>query len=356
MGSKKTTETKSNRDPWKPAQGFLKDTMGEAKRLFNSNVGKDYFKGSGVVGFNGDSREAHNRLRNRAMNGSAISNAGQEQYSKTLGGGMFNRNPANDMYRSIEGGSPAVRDNLSGMASGEEIGNNPYLDKKFDHISSKISDSVGGMFSKAGRYGSGAHQGALTENLGNVANNLYGNAYNADRSRQMQANQMLDTADRNDTREKFMTADRISNDYNSERGYQNNAMMNAPVYANNDYNDISRLAGLGGVGEGKDRQHLQDKMNRWNFNRTNPYNRLQQYQNSAMMFGNMGGQNNSKTTQQTSGLGSMMGNIMGGIGALGKTGIFGGAPQAMGGGGGSPLMGDQINNLSKPMNFGSPWG
>ena len=356
MGSKKTTETKSRRDPWKPAQGFIKDTMGEAKKLFNSNVGKGYFKGSGVVDFNKDSQEAHKRLRNRAMNGSAITRAGKDQYSKTLGGGMFNRNPANNMYRSIGGGSSAIKDNLSGVASGKEIGNNPYLDKKFDHMSSKISDSVAGMFSKAGRYGSGAHQGALTENLGNVANNLYGNAYNADRNRQMQANQMLDTADRNDTREKFMKADRISKDYNSERGYQNNAMMNAPAYANNDYKDISRLAGLGRTGEGKAAQHLQDKMNRWNFKRTNPYNRLQQYQKSAMMFGNMGGQNNSKTTQRTSGLGNTMGNIMGGIGALGKSGVFGGAPMAMGGGGGS-LLGGQINNLTKPMNFGSRyWG
>jgi hypothetical protein len=64
---------------------------------------------------------------------------------------------------------------------------NPYLDAMFDAASGKVSSAVNGNFALGGRYGSGAHTGTLADSLGNLAANMYGNAYENDAARRMQA-------------------------------------------------------------------------------------------------------------------------------------------------------------------------
>ena len=64
---------------------------------------------------------------------------------------------------------------------------NPYLDSMYDQAAGKVSNSVNTNFSQAGRYGSGAHTTALTEGLGDMATNMYGNAYGQDQANRMQA-------------------------------------------------------------------------------------------------------------------------------------------------------------------------
>lgn len=84
-------------------------------------------------------------------------------------------------------GSPTVANaesNLNQMMMG---GPNPYLDAMYDQAAGKVANSVNSNFALGGRYGSGAHTGALTEGLGNMATNLYGNAYESDQARRMQA-------------------------------------------------------------------------------------------------------------------------------------------------------------------------
>lgn len=81
---------------------------------------------------------------------------------------------------------------LQGMASGDQ--DNPYADRMFDRQAKSIRDNVNSMFARAGRYGSAAQQDLMAENIGDAAANFYGNIYNQDRNRQLQAAGQIDSA------------------------------------------------------------------------------------------------------------------------------------------------------------------
>lgn len=64
---------------------------------------------------------------------------------------------------------------------------NPWLDKTYRHASDLVGAGVDSRFSSAGRYGSGAHQGVLQEGMNNLATNIFGGNYQAERGRQAAA-------------------------------------------------------------------------------------------------------------------------------------------------------------------------
>jgi hypothetical protein len=96
--------------------------------------------------------------------------------------------------------SPAMSQ-LGRTAAGEYMGGNPYLDAMYQRAAGQATRAyegatgdVGSMFSKAGRYGSAAHQKAMSEaqrNLGEslagLSTDLYGGAYESERGRQLGA-------------------------------------------------------------------------------------------------------------------------------------------------------------------------
>lgn len=81
------------------------------------------------------------------------------------------------------GTTPAER-YLGGMASG---GQNPYLAQAIQDAGDDIRNQTSALFSKAGRYGSAAHAGTVADSIGEMANRMRMQAYDADRNRQLQA-------------------------------------------------------------------------------------------------------------------------------------------------------------------------
>lgn len=61
---------------------------------------------------------------------------------------------------------------------------NPGLSGLLDRTRSDVSNDVNSQFSMAGRYGSGAHTGVLTDRLADAENNVLYQNYNAERARQ----------------------------------------------------------------------------------------------------------------------------------------------------------------------------
>lgn len=76
---------------------------------------------------------------------------------------------------------------LSDVIGGDYLNSNPYLDAMYNKAAGKVGANVAGYFSGKGRYGSGAHQGVLQEGLNNLATDIYGGNYNAERARQQSA-------------------------------------------------------------------------------------------------------------------------------------------------------------------------
>lgn len=75
------------------------------------------------------------------------------------------------------------------MVNGDYLNpsSNPYLDATYNHAAGILGSGIDSRFSKAGRYGSGAHQGVLQEGLGNLANDIFGGNYQSERARQVAA-------------------------------------------------------------------------------------------------------------------------------------------------------------------------
>lgn len=64
------------------------------------------------------------------------------------------------------------------VLSGKYLSGNPYLDAIINQNNASISDEVNSQFTSAGRYGSGAQTGVLTQKLADAANALRYNDYN----------------------------------------------------------------------------------------------------------------------------------------------------------------------------------
>lgn len=149
--------------------------------------------------------------------------------------------------------------------SGGFLGSNPYLDQTFNRAAMATQGQLASQFGTAGR-DVNESMGNRAQQLNDLATNIYGGAYDAERNRQQQVLGM------------------------------------SPGLAQGQYADLDRLLGVGQAQEGYQQQQLDA-----------PGNALDQY--LARVSGNMG------TTIKTSGGGNTAGGVLGG--ALAGGSMFG---------------------------------
>lgn len=90
-------------------------------------------------------------------------------------------------------GSPTMdyaEGNLNQLMGG---GPNPYLDAMYGRAANQVSNAVNSNAALVGRSGSGAHTDVLSRNLGDLATQMYGGAYESDQARRLQAIGMAPT-------------------------------------------------------------------------------------------------------------------------------------------------------------------
>lgn len=98
------------------------------------------------------------------------------------------------IYNQALNGKSAADKYLTGMASGDMLDGNPYLDQLLDNQAAGISDALAAQFGASGRYGSGAHQDLLAKNIADMRLQGMFDNYNAERGHQMSAIQQLQAA------------------------------------------------------------------------------------------------------------------------------------------------------------------
>ena len=113
-----------------------------------------------------------------------------------------------DYALNAQGLNPDAVNALTNEAQGGMLGSNPFLDQMYqsaaDQMTENYTDTVvptlNATFGDAGRTGSGIHQlltlksqGELSDSLGDLGADIYGNAYEADRARQLDAAGQLGT-------------------------------------------------------------------------------------------------------------------------------------------------------------------
>jgi hypothetical protein len=269
----------TNSSPWGPQQEYLQDIFGQAQDLYNAD-GPSYYPDSTVVEFSPESQQALQMTQDRALSGSPL----REE---------------------------AVNQNLAAVRGDYLSAGNPFLQGAYnqaanvvtDQFNNQVAPGIDSQFAGSGRMGSG----------------LYANA----------RNRAEDTLGRNLTE----MGERMSyNNYANERSNQMMAMQTAPGMAMTDYQDASQLANVGAAREGQAQAQLQDRVNRYNYDQNQPWNKLAQY--SGLVSGGYGSQGSQSTPVYSNtaanflggaATGASIGNMVGspGLGAL-AGGLLGG--------------------------------
>lgn len=204
-------------------------------------------------------------------------------------------------------GSPLVQsaqDLTQKTINGDFLNNNPYLDQIMERYGAKANSQALSTFNKAGRLGSGANVAA--------------------------AGQAITDA----------TMPFLMQNYQNERGLQQNAVNAATGLADYDYKDLAALSGVGDAQQQQDQRGIDEDVARYQYEAQAPSNWLDQY----LARVNGSGANNLTTTTQTEqtkksgGLGSVLGTAL----ALGSMFVPGGQFASFGssiGGGLSSFLG-----------------
>ena len=118
---------------------------------------------------------------------------------------------------------------------------NPYAQSVYNQMAGDVTSQVNSQFTNAGRFGSGANQEILARSLGELGNKFYGDQYNQERANMV------------------------------------NATSIAPQLGEMDYNDIAKLQQIGQEKESLEMAKLQDAIARYDYDQTQPYQKLNQY-------------------------------------------------------------------------------
>jgi hypothetical protein len=141
-GGQQSSQTIQKSDPWAPQQPYLKTGFKEAQNLLEAPTPK-YYPGTTIPSFSPETQTALGMQTNRALSGSPVTNAANNQLTSTLNG---------DYLYGGQGFNAA-----------------------FDAAAHKILPQVNSQFEGAGRTGSGLAATAQTQALGDAFASQYGN-------------------------------------------------------------------------------------------------------------------------------------------------------------------------------------
>ena len=209
----------------------------EAKRQYEA-PGAAFFPGQTYVSPSEATSQALQAAQTRAMSGSPIQQAAQQEYLSTVQG---------------RGVNPFLEGALSGA------------NRRAEEAYTRGVQGIQSNAASAGRYGSNA----MGQQVGQ-AQDIFG------RNLAETAGQLA-----------YQSAE-------AERGRQMAAVQGAPAYAQADYMDIQKLLTAGQGQESYQQKALQDAINRYNYEQTLPQQKLQQFTN---LFTSVPSGGTSTTTQ-----------------------------------------------------------
>lgn len=245
-GGGTNTVTRTELDP--TMRPYVQYGLSEAQRLYQTPNVPQYYPGQTYIGPSAQTTAALQAAQARAMQGNPLVPAAQQQLQQTIQGNYMVGKPFVTTVQTPQGPVQQVN-----------YGMNPYMEQAlqpaFESAQRQYESATNqalSNFSRAGRMGSGAMRGALTNVGGEFARALTGAAgqlgyagYADERARQLAASQV------------------------------------APTLASQDYADIQRLSQIGQQTEAYQEMALQDAINRFNFEQQAPYARLQSFLSGA---------------------------------------------------------------------------
>src|SRR6056300_570080 len=262
--SPQNVTTTSSAEPSEFIRPYLEQAINYGQDLFEADT-PNFFPNNTYVDPSAETRTALDLASARAIAGNPLLSQSQNLAQQTLAGDFL---------------SPT---------------SNPYTQGLFNQMAGDVTSKVQSQFSKAGRLGSGANQEILTRELGELANQVYGDQYNR------------------------------------ERDIMVDAMSTAPALGEMDYNDIQKLGLVGAEKESLEQAKLQDAIARYDYEQLKPYQKLENY------LGNLGANyaQNQIATQPVfrDRAGGLLSGAMAGMNIAGKSGgVISSMMGAIGGG------------------------
>lgn len=266
-GGKKNPGTTTFGGPWAPSAPYMKDIFKQAAGLYNKGVGGRYFPGATYIPQTANETAGLGMMQNAAMSGNPMLAPALSQGASMLSGGGMSaeQRAALSPLQDIASG----RNALTSVGIGE---GNPYLMKNLGIAADQARDSAGAMFSAGGRYGGGAHQGTVANEIGNLYSQGLGAQMNADLDRRMQ-----------------IEGANIANQAgasNSLQGAYDSANRNAlawgalsPTLNNMRYDDANQLIKVGSAQRSDLQGQLDDNVQRWNATQNRPWEQLDRFRN-----------------------------------------------------------------------------
>jgi hypothetical protein len=256
--------THASSEPPAYIQPFLKEGVTDLSSIYRSTDAPDFYPNSTVAPFSPETQGALNWQTQRAMAGSPLTGAAQDQLTKTMQGD----------YLSPE--------------------SNPYFSKAMeasfrpqtDQFMGKVIPGITSAFQGSNRMGSGLHQDTVlraTEDLSRAQSDSAAKA-GADM-------------------------------YSMERQRQIDGMKFAPQLAMQDYFDINQLGVVGSTRDNQSQRTIDADIQRYNYGQNKDWNHINRYL-ASLNAGYPGGETNSQSygvmpTQQRDPFGSIFGAGLG---------------------------------------------
>lgn len=268
-GGTQTTNTVS--EPWKGVQPYLKNAYGNLEDLYGQGA-PGYYPGQTQAPFAPETEAALQWQTNRALTGSPLTSAAQDQLTQTMRGDY------------LMAGNPYMQNAFNAAAA-------PVM----RNFNENVLPGITSQFASSGRTNSGLHQNAinsastgLNESLSNMAGNM---AYQ---------------------------------NFGRERDNMIRGMMFAPELAREDYADINQLGAVGSIREQQLQNLINSDVERYNYNANSDWARTLEYIQGLNATG--GGSSQSQTEMPgQSPFNSIVGGATTGLGILNVLGLLGGS-------------------------------
>ena len=266
---------------WGPQAGHLQRGLQGAENVYNQGP-YQYYPESTVNPLNPLQQTAIGNQFTRGLFGSGPEKAFGNTLLDSLGSQGPTGGASPGALQGYENAATQGNDYLGSTLSG---GQNPYLNSQFDQAAGRLGKNfsefvlpgVNSTFGGAGRTGSPAHERAVAnagqgfgQGLSDLATNLYGNAYETDQNRRLQAGEGL--------AQRGLQAGGLGvGQYNAQTQRQLGAGALVPGHSGLDVQNINLQQEAGDRLRAQDDATLQDDVNRFYYNQDAPNQQVQRY-------------------------------------------------------------------------------
>lgn len=299
-----STTTVQKADPWSGQQPYLKDVFEQSKTLYdNGGLAPDYYAGNTVAGQSAWTQQANQMQADRALNGSASINNAQTSMDNITSGGALAGNTGMNTLNQIAGTD--INAGNQGLTALNQMTSavNPYS-------TALLNDAVGGAtaqidsgFSGAGRYGSGAHENARADAIGDMTSAFYSDAYD----KQMQAANAASNAYLSGLNSQIQAGSAAGGLYNSGVDTMISGAAQSQELANQAYKDAEALSQAGANVDAYQQALIDANIDRWNYDQQKALTALSNY--NQLVQGTYGGTSTStgKSDYSPNALGTAIG-------------------------------------------------